>query len=52
MAIVKPALALTTSAVRHASWWIEWHARAGAHSGSRELIDVGLPPEAQPCESS
>ena len=52
MGIVKAALALTSSAVRHASWWIEWHARIGPHSGSRQLADLLLPPEVQPCESS
>jgi hypothetical protein len=52
MEIVKAAVALTTSAVRHASWWIEWHARTAPHRGSRNLADVGFPPEAQPCESS
>jgi hypothetical protein len=52
MGIVKAAVALTTSAVRHASWWIEWQARSGAQCGSRDLADVGLPPEARLCESS
>ena len=52
MGIVQAALAITSSAVRHASWWIEWHARIGPHSGSRQLADVGLSPEAQLCESS
>ena len=52
MGIVKAALALTASAVRHAGWWIEWHARPGPQFGSRELIDVELAPEVQLCESS
>jgi hypothetical protein len=45
MGVVKTALALTASAVRHASWWLEWHSRSG---GSRDIADV----EVQPCESS
>jgi hypothetical protein len=52
MGIVKGALALTASAVRHAGWRVKWHARTGPHSGSRELADIELPPEMQPCESS
>jgi hypothetical protein len=48
MGILKTALALTASAVRHASWWVEWHARLGSEAGSRELADAEL----QPCESS
>jgi hypothetical protein len=48
MGILKTALALTASAVRHASWWVEWHARLGSAAGSRELDDAEL----QPCESS
>jgi hypothetical protein len=52
MGIVKAALALTASAVRHAGWWVEWHARPGPQSGSRELDDVDLALEVQPCESS
>jgi hypothetical protein len=46
MGIVKAAFALTASAVRHAGWWIEWHARIGPQSGSRELAEVELSPEA------
>jgi hypothetical protein len=42
------AAAATASALRHASWWVEWHARIGPSCGSRELADVEL----QPCESS
>jgi hypothetical protein len=42
------AAAVTVAAVRHASWWVEWHARVGPASGSRELDEVEL----QPCESS
>jgi hypothetical protein len=52
MGILKEALAITVSAVRHAGWWIEWQARAGQRCGSRELADVELPPELRPCESS
>jgi len=52
MGIVKAALALTASAVRHAGWWIEWHARPGSQFGSKQLADVDLTPEGQPCESS
>jgi hypothetical protein len=48
MEIVRAALASTASAVRHAGWWGEWHARLGADAGSRQLADV----EVQPCESS
>jgi hypothetical protein len=48
MGILKTALALTATAVRHASWWVEWHARLGPEAGSRELADAEL----QPCESS
>ena len=48
MGILRSALALTASAVRHASWWVEWHARLGPEAGSRELADAEL----QPCESS
>ena len=40
-----PLLGGVVKAVRHASWWLEWHARTGPVSGSRELADVEL----QPC---
>lgn len=43
MGILKEALALAASTVRHAAWWIEWHAGAGPSSGSRELADAPLP---------
>jgi hypothetical protein len=46
------AAALAASAVRHAGWWVEWHARIGPQAGCRKLADVELPPEARPCESS
>ena len=48
MGILKTALALTASAVRHASWWVEWQAGLGPDAGSRALDDTEL----QPCESS
>jgi hypothetical protein len=48
LAGVEAVAALTVSAVRHAGWWLEWHAGAGPASGSRELGEVKL----QPCESS
>jgi hypothetical protein len=48
MGILKSALSLTASAVRHAGWWVEWHARLGPEAGSREATDAEL----QPCESS
>jgi hypothetical protein len=48
LAGIEAAAALTASALRHAGWWLEWHARIGPASGSRELADVEL----QPCESS
>jgi len=51
MGLVKAALALTATAVRHAGWWVEWHARLGPQFGSRELNDVELA-EVQLCESS
>jgi hypothetical protein len=52
MGILKEALALAASTVRHAAWWIEWHARFGPSSGSRELADVELVPPVPACESS
>jgi hypothetical protein len=48
LAGLEAAAAVTATAVRHASWWLEWHARIGPASGSRELAEVEL----QPCESS
>jgi hypothetical protein len=48
LAGVEAAVALTASAVRHASWWLEWHTGTGLASGSRELAEGEL----QPCESS
>jgi hypothetical protein len=41
---------LTVSAVRHAGWWLEWHANAAPGAGCRDLADTALVPE--PCESS
>ena len=48
LAGIEAAAALTASAVRHASWWVEWHARLGPAGGSRAVTEVDL----QPCESS
>ncbi len=49
---IESAAALTASAVRHAGWWLEWHARIGPAAGSRELAEVELGPAVAPCESS
>jgi hypothetical protein len=48
LAGLEAAAVVTVSAVRHAGWWLEWHARIGPASGCRNLADVEL----QPCESS
>ena len=48
LAGLEAAGVVTASAIRHASWWLEWHARVGPDSGSRDVADVEL----QPCESS
>jgi hypothetical protein len=46
--MLRPIIRGLAGIIRHASWWLEWHARSGLASGSRELTDVEL----QPCESS
>ena len=46
--MLRPIVSGLTGIIRHTSWWLEWHARLGPASGSRELTDVEL----QPCESS
>ena len=33
-------LSVTTSAIRHLGWWIDWHARARPSDGSRGLDDA------------
>ncbi|MEA2419616.1 MAG: hypothetical protein QOE60_1822 [Thermoleophilaceae bacterium] len=44
---LEAAAVVAVSAVRHASWWLEWHSGIG-RAGSRELAEVEL----QPCELS
>jgi hypothetical protein len=45
-------VAVAAGAVRHAGWWLEWHARPDPGCGSRDLSESSLVAEAAPCASS
>jgi hypothetical protein len=42
LAGVEATLALATSAVRHAGWWLSWHARVRPSGGCRALRESAL----------